>query len=355
MSTSKILLTPGPCMTSDAVRHAGAGHDLNHRDPAFLDVMRETKRRLLEIYPDTDSGWHPFLIGGSGTLAVEAMITSLIETGPALILENGYYSSRIREIFEIHKIPFLAINHNWLSAWDFEAVESELEKGYEAVIGVHNETTTGRLNDIGRLGSLCKAKGTKCLIDAMSSFGADPIDFSGIDAVCASGNKCLHSIPGVGFVLVKEDLVAAMSKVPRRSYYMSLPLYLGESPPLTPPVPALEALCRALQEYPSGGVAERHSLYMERAGYLRSQLSDLGFRPAIPFEECSCTLSTVTLPKDLKFDQWFDLNFQKGFVIYACKGRLREEFFQVSNMGEITMPQLQSWVGAVAEILSQFR
>jgi len=339
-------------MTSDTVRKAGASHDLNHRDPAFLALQSETKKRLLAVYPETAAGWHPFLIGGSGTLAVEAMITSLIESGPVLILENGYYSSRIREIFDIHEIPFRAVTHDWLSAWDFEAIESELERGYEAVIGTHNETTTGRLNDVGRLGALCREKGIRCLIDAMSSFGADSIEFSGLDAVCASANKCLHGVPGVGFVLVRDELVSAMSRVPRRSYYMSLPMYGGDSPPLTPPVPALEALCQALREYPHGGVLARQTTYMQRAWFLRDQLADLGFQFAVPLEDLSCTLTTVSLPLGMSYDRWFELNFEKGFVLYGCKGELKERFFQVSNMGELTMAQLQAWINAVMEILA---
>ena len=111
---SKILLTPGPCMTSETVRQVAALPDLNHRDPEYLDLIRDTKNRLIGVYEQTTQEWHPYLLGGSGTLAVEAMITSCIQSGPALILENGYYSSRIRDIFEVHKIPFEVISHGWL-------------------------------------------------------------------------------------------------------------------------------------------------------------------------------------------------------------------------------------------------
>jgi 2-aminoethylphosphonate-pyruvate transaminase len=187
----------------------------------------------------------------------------------------------------------------------------------------------------------------------MSSFGADPIDFTYLDAVCASGNKCLHGIPGVGFVLVREDLAEAMKNYPRRSYYMSLPMYAGESPPLTPPVPAMMALRQALREYPKEGVGGRHRTYLERADYMRTQLGVLGFEPAIPFGETSCTLTSFTLPAGYTYDRWFEANFAEGFVIYACKGELREKFFQVSAMGELTMDNIEDWIDAVKRILAR--
>ena len=351
MGKPKILLTPGPCLTSESVRQAASGPDLNHRDPEYLQLVQESKSRLMSVYPGLKAGWHPFLLGGSGTLAVEAMVTSCVKAGPVLILENGYYSSRIREIFEIHNIPYRALSFGWLSAWDFDEIRKELGKGYEAVVGTHNETTTGRLNDISQLGQLCREFGADCLIDAMSSFGADEIDFSNLDAVCASGNKCLHSIPGVAFVLANDTMRLHMTQVHRRSYYMSLPIYEGDNPPLTPPVPALAALRQALREYPPGGAATRRADYNEKASFLRQELSARGMNSAIPVAELSCTLTTVELPKGVSFDQWFQLNNAEGYVLYGCKGELRDHYYQVSNMGELTMENLVSWIKCIDQLL----
>ena len=339
-------------MTSETIRQAAAGPDLNHRDPEYLSLIQETKARLLALYRGTSTSWHPYLLGGSGTLAVEAMITSCVKVGPVLILENGYYSSRIREIFEIHGIPYKALSYGWLDAWDFDEISSELALGYEAVIGTHNETTTGRLNDIARLGRLCNAQGVNCLIDAMSSFGADDIEFTHLGAVCASGNKCLHSIPGVGIVLVQDRLRNQMVSVPRRSYYMSLPMYEGDNPPLTPPVPALSALRQALREFPAGGAASRKADYESKADFLRSALTARGMKLAIPISDLSCTLTTVELPDGFTYPEWFEANNAAGFVLYGCKGELKDRYFQVSNMGELTHNDLESWIALVDSLIA---
>jgi len=189
----------------------------------------------------------------------------------------------------------------------------------------------------------------------MSSFGADPIDFTNLDAACASGNKCLHAIPGVAFVLVRENIVSEMDTVPRQSYYMSLPLYAGDAPPLTPPVPSLAALRQALREYPTDGVAGRHADYTRKAQFIRKQLVARGFMSPISFDEQTCTLSMFNIPSGLTFDRWFDLNLEAGFVIYGCKGWLREKYFQIANMGELSMAQIESWVESVDAVLADRR
>ena len=349
----KVLLTPGPCMTSDTVRLASALPDLNHRDPEFLTLVQETKSRLLSVYPDTQAGWHPYLLGGSGTLAVESMISSCVPPNQSvLVLENGYYSGRIRDILKVHGITFQSIEHDWLSAWNFELIEESLKQGCFAVLGTHNETTTGRLNDISRLGKLCHQYGAYCFIDAMSSFGADPIDFTHIDVVCASANKCLHGIPGVAFVLVKDgELRESLKDIAPRSYYMNLPMYEGDQPPLTPPVPALQAFRQALREYPASGASARFDDYMSKANFVRKALLERGFQPAIPIDETSSTLTTVSLPEGHTYESWFDANREAGFILYGCKGELHNRFFQVSQMGETSLSDFEGWISAVDTIL----
>ncbi|MFZ4508683.1 MAG: pyridoxal-phosphate-dependent aminotransferase family protein [Fimbriimonas sp.] len=340
-----ILLTPGPCMTSESVRQAGALPDLNHREPEYLDLIQETKERLLGVHPGF-SDWHPFVIGGSGTAAVEAMITSCVDRGPVLILANGYYSDRIAAIFRVYGIPHQTLHFPWLSAWDMEAVENALATGeFEAVFAVHHETTTGRLNPISDLAGLCKRHGVRCLIDVMSSFGADELTAKpGLSAICASANKNLHGLPGVAFVLTSPELAEEMASFPRRSYYLSLPMYAGDSPPLTPPVPTLFALRQALREFDHD---ERRATYLARNRRLREAIAGWGLEMPVPVDEASCTLVMASIPARFKAEEWFARNREAGFMLYGCKAELAERYFQVANMGELPPSAIEDWIAAV--------
>ena len=68
-------------MTSESVRQAAAMPDMNHREPAFQEMFAEVRSRLLTLYPGTED-WKVCLIGGSGTAAVEAMVSSCISSPP---------------------------------------------------------------------------------------------------------------------------------------------------------------------------------------------------------------------------------------------------------------------------------
>lgn len=339
-----ILFTPGPCHTSEAVRLAAAGPDLNHREPAYRDLVRRVRSGLLEVY-----GWgaqaEPYLLGGSGTAAMEAMATSCVRSGPVLILANGYYSERQDAIFQIHRIPHRTLRFDWLAPIDLAALKSELAGGhYEAVVVTHNETTTGRLNPLPGIAALARQHGARVLVDAMSSFGADPIRIEDFDALCASSNKCLHGLSGLSFVLAKPEMAEVMDAVERRTYYLHLPMYRGETPPLTPPVPLVAALDRALLEFfERGGLAERSRTYRERAALARRVMKELGAKALVPAKETSSTLSAFRLPYEWTAEKFLAANREIGFELYGCKGELAPNCIQVGHMGEIPEGATDRW------------
>src|SRR5499427_2937331 len=95
-----LLLTPGPLTTSASVKQAMI-HDWGSRDAEFLRINRMVLDRLVEIAGG--AGSHVTVpIQGSGTFAVEAMITSFVpRTGKLLLLINGAYGQRAKRIAEI--------------------------------------------------------------------------------------------------------------------------------------------------------------------------------------------------------------------------------------------------------------
>lgn len=343
-----ILLTPGPCQTSQTVRLAAAVSDKNHREESFQKALVDIKARLLSVY-ETSKSWTACLLGGSGTMALEAMLTSCIGTGQVLVLENGYYSGKLTPILAAHGIQHQTLSFGWLNEIDLAQVQHELEThSYEAILVTHHETTTARLNPVAQVANLAKRFGVKVLVDAVSSFGADTLEFSHLYAVTASANKCLHSIPGVSFVLLSPAAKAELVPEPR-TYSLDLNKYLSDSPPMTPPVPAMLALQQALVEYP--GAEQRRERYWNLQGIIRKELALLGIRSIINEAETSCTLTCCNLPKGWTANDWFEVNSGAGFELYRCKGELADTAFQVANMGELTDQEVQSWLQFAQGIL----
>ncbi|MEX7539441.1 2-aminoethylphosphonate aminotransferase, partial [Providencia rettgeri] len=70
--------------------------DLCHREPEFAELQSTVRSRLLGVYDLDPLRWTSVLLAGSGTAAVEAMLTSMVPRhGRLLVLENGVYGERL--------------------------------------------------------------------------------------------------------------------------------------------------------------------------------------------------------------------------------------------------------------------
>lgn len=344
-----ILLTPGPCMTSDSVRAAAALPDLNHRDPDYQEVHADVRSALHRL----GNGYTPFVIGGSGTAAMEAAVTSCVSEGPCLIVSNGYYAERYERIFEAHEIECETVWFPWSSPWDLAQIEEQLEDGgFEAVLVTHHETSTGRLNPVQQLADLARKYEATVIVDAVSSLGAEALPLEGVHAVFSSANKCLHGLPGVSFVSLEPSFAREIEAYPQRSYYLHLPLYSGDRPPLTPPVPAMRAFRQALFEFEdSGGILARHERYSRQAARIRSFLRSIGCATYVPDDQACCAVTVATVPRGFVADTWLRANYDAGFVLFECKGEMRETHFQVSTMGEVTDEMVNEWIETVSQLV----
>src|SRR5882757_7317625 len=98
------LLTPGPLTTSKRVKEVMV-HDWGSRDAAFLKINAEVLARLPEIVNGAGNGAGDYVtvpMQGSGTFAVEAMLTTFVPPGgKILMLVNGAYGHRARKIMDI--------------------------------------------------------------------------------------------------------------------------------------------------------------------------------------------------------------------------------------------------------------
>jgi 2-aminoethylphosphonate-pyruvate transaminase len=355
-----ILLNPGPVSLSEGVRKAATSADLCHREPEYFTLQDRVRSALLEVYGCDGGEWSSVLLGGSGTTALEAMMSSLLpRDARLLILENGVYGERISHIAGIHGIPHESLAHDWLDAIDFERVEQSLaEGGFSHVAAVHHETTTGRLNDVTRLARLCEAHGVALLLDAVSSFGAEAIPFESpaLMACAGTANKCLHGIPGLCFVISRRSALNDAPESPR-SLCLHLPLWAKEqdrqSTPFTPAVNGVLALDRALDELAAeGGWRARHAHYGQLAGQVGRTLSALGVRPMLAAGESSCVLTAYRLPDGRAYAEVHDGLKQRGFIIYAGQGRLASGMFRVSTMGDIGRYEIERLLAALTAVFS---
>ncbi|HXH59764.1 MAG TPA: hypothetical protein VNI20_00240, partial [Fimbriimonadaceae bacterium] len=135
---------------------------------------------------------------------------------------------------------------------------------------------------------------------------------------------------------------------------LHLPLYAPERAPNTPPTSAMRAFRQALVEFESGGgLPTRHEKYSRQAKMIRSGLSDLGFSFFTPTADASSTVTVATVPKGFTAESWLSPNYEAGYALFECKGDLRDGWFQVSTMGEVTDEMVEAWLVLVKRLLGR--
>jgi len=221
----KKLLTPGPLTTSMTTKEAML-HDWGSRDKKFIDLNHSIRESLIKLI-EGENNYQCVPMQGSGTFAVESMISSLTpKNSKILILINGAYGNRMKKMcayLNRNCINYEVAEHETHNINNIEKI-IDSNKDLTHVFVVYCETTSGILNPIKKISDLVERKNLSLFIDAMSAFGALPLSSKELkfDAVAASSNKCLEGVPGVGFILVKNDVI---KNARNNSHSLSLDLY----------------------------------------------------------------------------------------------------------------------------------
>lgn len=357
-----LLLNPGPVTLSERVRQALIQPDLCHREPEFAELTLDIKQRLINVYPQAASDYEAILLTGSGTCAVEAMLSTLIpRQGKALVVANGVYGDRMANMISTHGKRLQIVAAEWQEPMNLLELEKHLQQdtAITHVVAVHHETTTGRLNDIAKLGQICRHYNVALLLDAVSTFGAEEIQFTdwNLEACAATANKCLHGVPGISFVLVRRSVFDSRPSA-AGSLYLDLYRYYREQisgfSPFTQAVHVCYALQTALQELEEqGGWSLRRDRYRNLSQKICQGLQKLGIKTFLDEQVSSCVLRSFKLPDGYTYEQIHDALKQSGFIIYAGQGGLKNSIFRIANMGDIHLEDVDYLLTCFAQLLHQ--
>ena len=370
---ARLLLTPGPLTTAPATRRAML-RDWGSRDGDFIRLTREVLDRLVRIacletrrapLPGRPAATDAFVavpVQGSGTFAVEATLATLIAPEErTLVLINGAYGRRIETILQRQRKRVVTLT--W--AEDVPVAPTDVARTLEReadithVVMVHCETTSGILNPLADVARVCRAAGRALIVDAMSSFGALPLDAArlGLAAVIASSNKCLEGVPGLGFAVIRREELAGCAG---NSASLSFDLYEQNQVleatgqwRFTPPTHVLAALAEALAEHEAeGGVAGRFRRYAMNCRTLVEGMGRLGFVPLLPPALQAPIIVTFRMPAapGFSFTEFYDALAARGFVIYPGKLTAAESF-RMGCIGHLTPDDMARAVEAVAAVL----
>ena len=356
------LLTPGPLTTSKSVKEVMV-HDWGSRDATFLRINREVLAALPAIVNASDS-FATVPIQGSGTFAVEAMLTSFVPLkGKVLLIVNGAYGQRAKRILDIARRKSVVLETPEDTPPDLAKIEAVLKrsKAITHVFAVHCETTSGILNPVHEIGGLAARYGKSYLIDSMSAFGALPLDAekAHADAIAASSNKCIEGVPGLGFVVARKSVLPGLKG---NATTLTLDVHdqwanfekTGQYR-FTPPIHVIVAFHQALAEFTAeGGQMGRGARYSQNGKVLVDGMRALGFKTLLPDHLQAPIIMTFHMPKHPKFvfQHFYDALKDRGYVIYPGKLTVADSF-RIGCIGRLYPKDMQGALGAVRDVLAE--
>lgn len=335
---------PGPVNIPAAVMAVMAQPMISHRSKQFLDDVAKLQARLCAL---VGAKYVEFLFG-SGTLGNEAVAGQLALLGqPGLILVNGEFGHRLQEDARRWQLVFDTFAVAWGECFDLGEVEAYLVANPHIrwLWATHSETSTGILNDLAGLSSLCERLGVKLCIDCISSLGVVEIDLSRVYLATATSGKALGAVTGLAIVFYNAAIEAAPERLPS---YLDLGSYRRASGvPFTVNTNLVYALSLAM-DLLQGQIAR---VAMDGAA-LRNELRKLGVTLLASDEVASPAVTTIALPSTISSVAVGDQLAAHGFLLsYQSRYLVARNWIQVCLMGEYRTDALADLVRYLAQLI----
>jgi 2-aminoethylphosphonate-pyruvate transaminase len=360
-----LLLIPGPVTTRPEVRHA-LTREVAPWDNDFRVFMAKLLTRIQRLAGGTDSAHVTLPLQGCGHFVIEAALRTFLPPGGRILIPaTGAYANRmIRLAGESGRVA-VSMPVGLTARADPSTVARALaEDPTLSHVGlVYSETGSGIVHDVCGIGAAVRAAGRRMIVDAVSAFGALPLDVSAmpeVDAAVFTANKCLEALPGVGFAVARIDrLLACAGNAGSWSFDLA-DIYataLRSGPGsfrFTPPVQILSALDVALDFLEAEGQGVRLARYTANMRRLYDGIVELGLTPWLPASLQGPVIVNVHAPGD---PAW---NLQAFVDSLKSRGFLISNFFttptptfRVGCIGAITPAEMAGAVRAIDAALRE--
>jgi 2-aminoethylphosphonate-pyruvate transaminase len=300
------------------------------------------------------------LFGGSGTAVVEAVLSSVVpHDKKVLIVNNGAYGKRMCQIADAYGIEYIELESSPIEPIKLKKLKKVIKANSDIshLAVIHNETTTGLLNNLDDFGAVAKKYKLELIVDAMSSYGALPISMKkqNFTYLCASSNKNIQGMAGVGFVIAKTKMLENLKEIKPRNFYLNLyaqyeNFIKTHQMRFTPPVQTLYALKQAIIEAKEEGIVNRHRRYSKSWKTLTDELKKMGLKYLVEDKYHSKIITSIFIPEGVDFDDMHDYLYKRGFTIYP--GKVADfNTFRVANIGEIDSKDIKAFLKLFKEYL----
>ena len=353
------LQIPGPTNLPDRVLRAMDRAVIDHRGPEFAEISKSVLEKLKSVFKTTAP---VIMYPGSGTGAWESAIVNTLNVGDkVLFFETGEFSIRWYHQAKDLKIDAEIVPGDWRHGIDPKVVAERLaadkDKKIKAVCVLHNETSTGIVNNIGEIRKAIDSVNHPALfmVDVISSLAS--IDYRHeewkVDVTVGGSQKGLLLPPGLSFNAISHKALEASKKATMPKHYWDWNAMLENNKtgfyPYTPATTLIYGLDEALDMLMEEGldnVFARHARLAEatRLAVKAWGLEILCKNPA----EYSNTLTTVLLPEGYDADNLRKTILDEyNMALGASFNKVKGKVFRIGHLGDLNEIMLMGVLSGV--------
>jgi len=368
MKDRKLLMIPGPIEFTPEVLRAMGMATTSHLAPNFIEVFGQALERLRQVFL-CPSG-QPFVVAGSGTLAMDMAAANLIEPGDkALVVNTGYFSDRFAAILERYGAEVTHVRAPAIGdAPALEEVEAALKGGGHKLMTVtHVDTSTAVGADVKGLAALGREYGALVVVDGVCAVAGEEMrqEEWGIDLALTASQKAIGVPPGLALLVAGPQAMDAFRnrKTPVGNYYADwtnwLPImeaYEARQPSYfgTPPVNLIWALNVSLGQILEEGMDARFARHRRLSQAFKAAIAALGLKqvPVSP-DKAAVTLTAPYYPDGV--DRTVLGYIKEAGVIVAggLHPAIKARYFRIGHMGAVSASDILATVGAIERGLAR--
>lgn len=357
-----LLMLPGPTTVHPRVLNAMAQAVVNHRSAKYGEILTETSELMADVFQTKNQA---YLLTGSGTAAMEAAISNVLNPGEKVLnVVGGKFGERFMKIAQAHGIDTEELAVEWGTAVTPEAVKETLDadEDIKAITVVHNETSTGVAAPIKEIGKVMKDYDALYIVDTVSSLGGDEVkvDDFGIDVCVTGSQKCLAAPPGMAAITLSDNAWDKVDKVTPNGFYLDMKAYRksgDKNPPETPYTPSVSltyAMNEALKMVKEEGLDNRVARHKQAAHASVDAVKALGLDLFADPAVSSATVTAVKMPEGITDAEFRGTTRDKyGVELAGGQDHLKGNIFRIGHMGNISYRELLQTFGAIGMTLKE--
>ncbi|WP_393970835.1 alanine--glyoxylate aminotransferase family protein [Oxyplasma meridianum] len=358
------LMHVGPSIGDYDVQLAGVCPDQGFASEKFKSAMSEALKGINYVMGCDDS-YLPFIIPGSGTIAMESVTTFLQRKDKILVISNGVFGNRWEGIFSRYDVELTILKSHAGYCVSHEDIMGSLNrKHYKMIISTHVETSTGVKFPIEKYAKIFREHCDIIVVDGVASVGGELVKTSewDIDIYITASQKAIGAPPGAGILVVKKKLFQDYSDENISGYFTNL---MNWKPVMetsiegnggyfaTPPIGVVFSLRNAFARIRDETMEKRVERHKKLSRSLRRGIKSMGLGIVAQEGYESSTVTGVLL-KDMDADLFVKnaLKFGVEFAV-GVHPDLKGKYFRIGHMGWVSREDIFKALNAIYNTMKE--